>query len=361
MDRIVAPVLPSLTQQLSEDLLFRALWERVLNDPERCLLVRATVLRRPGDRTILRALANADDAPDTAIERLRASSLLTEMEDRRFEVHPSVAQLARQHASNIDTLLEEGHHLAGTTLEEIARQSRYWDDGLEAAYHLNEVGEADRAFDLLLGHIEWLNGRGRFLDSLASLELLSEPEALSLQNQARLLLIKSDIKIGLGNLASALPDVQAAIVMGKQLAQQDTTNTQWQRDLSVSHNKIGDIFLAQGNLDDALSAYRDSLAIAEPLAQQDTTNTQWQTDLVVSYWKIAQLNVDFAEMPFDRESLLQNGLAILYRLQNESRLTHQQQEWVPALEQALEQAKQPPSSGILASIRTIWHKFISWW
>src|SRR5437660_678656 len=36
---IVAPALPSLTQQLSEDLLFGALWERVLDAPARHLLV----------------------------------------------------------------------------------------------------------------------------------------------------------------------------------------------------------------------------------------------------------------------------------------------------------------------------------
>jgi hypothetical protein len=40
----------------------------------------------------------------------------------------------------------------------------------------------------------------------------------------------------------------------------------WQRDLSVSYNKVGDVLVAQGKLDEALKSYRDSLAIAERLA-----------------------------------------------------------------------------------------------
>ena len=38
-----------------------------------------------------------------------------------------------------------------------------------------------------------------------------------------------------------------------------------QRDLSVSHNKIGDVLVAQGDGPGALAAYRKGLAIAEAL------------------------------------------------------------------------------------------------
>ena len=48
---------------------------------------------------------------------------------------------------------------------------------------------------------------------------------------------------------------------------------EWQRDLSVSLRKIGDVLLAQGKLDEALKAYRDSLAIRERLAAADPSNT----------------------------------------------------------------------------------------
>jgi predicted negative regulator of RcsB-dependent stress response len=61
----------------------------------------------------------------------------------------------------------------------------------------------------------------------------------------------------------------------------DPANTQWQRDLSVSETKIGDVLVAQGAGPGALAAYRRGLAIAEALARRDPANTQWQRDLSV--------------------------------------------------------------------------------
>ena len=52
----------------------------------------------------------------------------------------------------------------------------------------------------------------------------------------------------------------------ERLATADPSNAGWQRDLSVSHEKVGDVLTAQGRLDHALEAYRASLAIAERLA-----------------------------------------------------------------------------------------------
>ncbi len=40
----------------------------------------------------------------------------------------------------------------------------------------------------------------------------------------------------------------------------------WQRDLSISYEKVGDVLVRQGKLDEAVKAYRDSLAIREQLA-----------------------------------------------------------------------------------------------
>ena len=48
------------------------------------------------------------------------------------------------------------------------------------------------------------------------------------------------------------------------------------------------MLVAQGDLPEALQAYRDSLAIAERLAAADPSNAEWQRDLSVSYEKIAE-------------------------------------------------------------------------
>jgi hypothetical protein len=54
----------------------------------------------------------------------------------------------------------------------------------------------------------------------------------------------------------------------------------------VSQEKIGDVQQAQGDLAAALTSYRASLAIRGRLAQADPGNAGWQRDLSVSQEKI---------------------------------------------------------------------------
>ena len=68
----------------------------------------------------------------------------------------------------------------------------------------------------------------------------------------------------------------------------DPGNAGWQRDLSVSHNKIGEVQQAQGDLAAALASYQASLAIAERLAKEDPGQCAgWQRDLAISYRNVA--------------------------------------------------------------------------
>ena len=58
----------------------------------------------------------------------------------------------------------------------------------------------------------------------------------------------------------------------ERLAQSDPSDAGWQRDLSVSYDKVGDVQVAQGDLAAAMQSYRDSLAIRQRLAQSDPGN-----------------------------------------------------------------------------------------
>ena len=73
------------------------------------------------------------------------------------------------------------------------------------------------------------------------------------------------------------------------LAASDPSNAGWQRDLSVSLEKLGDLAVAQGDLPGAARRLSESLAIAERLAASDPANAEWQRDLWVSYWRMADL------------------------------------------------------------------------
>jgi hypothetical protein len=66
---------------------------------------------------------------------------------------------------------------------------------------------------------------------------------------------------------------------GQRLADADPGNAGWQRDLSVSHEKIGNVAVSAGDFAAARSAYETSLAISSRLAALDPSNAQWRNDL----------------------------------------------------------------------------------
>ena len=105
---------------------------------------------------------------------------------------------------------------------------------------------------------------------------------------------------------AALGDVVPLYERGKDVLQRlagaDPGNAGWQRDLSVSHNKIGDVLVAQGNLAQALESYRASLAIAERLAGADPGNAGWQRDLSVSHERIGDVLAAQGNLPQALES-----------------------------------------------------------
>jgi tetratricopeptide (TPR) repeat protein len=109
--------------------------------------------------------------------------------------------------------------------------------------------------------------------------LLASCDHPFLAQQATFLIAKV---IDYRSLAAAKSLLQITHVVLHRLASADPGNAGWQRDLSVSHNKIGDVLSAQGDLNAALGAYRASLAIAERLASADPGNAGWQRDLSVS-------------------------------------------------------------------------------
>ena len=159
-------MLPELETQLSENLLFGALWDRVLDTPERELLIRAGVLRRPGDRGLLVALAGRGE---DSVSRLVKTGLLTEIREPRsgggwsltYWVHPTLLRLAEGRCENSDDVRREGHQRTGDHLEKMARSSPSWEDKVEAAYHLRRCGQLDRSCDLMAPLVEHLQDRGR--------------------------------------------------------------------------------------------------------------------------------------------------------------------------------------------------------
>lgn len=95
-----------------------------------------------------------------------------------------------------------------------------------------------------------------------------------------------DVLLELENVPGALMAYRAGLEIRKALAELEPDNTQWQRDVSLTHDNIGDALQARGESSEALAAYRMSLEIAEALVHQDPENTEWQRDLSISHYKI---------------------------------------------------------------------------
>jgi tetratricopeptide (TPR) repeat protein len=122
-----------------------------------------------------------------------------------------------------------------------------------------------------------------------------------------------DIAVARGNLTVALAAYDEARSAMERLAAPDAGNANWQRDLSVSYEKVGGVQEAQGNLAGALKSYSDSLAIADRLAKSDPGNAGWQRDLSVSYAKLAKAHRQSGDKAKAREFLRQ-GQEIMMRL-----------------------------------------------
>ena len=113
-----------------------------------------------------------------------------------------------------------------------------------------------------------------------------------------------------GDLVGALAAYRTCLAIRDTLASRDADNTQWQRVLYVSQVNIGDVLVAQGDLPGALAAYHTGLAIMEPLAARDASNTLWQRDLCISNVKLGDVLVAQGDLP-GALAAYHTGLAIM--------------------------------------------------
>jgi len=110
------------------------------------------------------------------------------------------------------------------------------------------------------------------------------------------------VLVAQGKLDEALQAYRDSLAITEHLVATYGSNTRWQRDLSVSDNKVGDLLEAQGKLDEALKTYHNALSIRERLVAADRSNTNWQRDLAVSYSKIGDVMVKQARTEDARAS-----------------------------------------------------------
>ena len=122
-----------------------------------------------------------------------------------------------------------------------------------------------------------------------------------------------DFAVAAGDLAAARTSYQICRDISARLAAADPANTQWQRELSVSHNRLGDLAVAAGDLAAARTSYQADLDIAVRLAAADPANTEWQRDLSISHERLGDLARAAGDLAAARASY-QAALDIAVRL-----------------------------------------------
>jgi hypothetical protein len=98
-------------------------------------------------------------------------------------------------------------------------------------------------------------------------------------NRSIVLNVSGDLARVEGDLPAARRAFEAALAIATRLAAADPANTEWQRDLSISHIKLGELLFSEGNVHAAKGTYRLAAEIVKQLVARDSTNAQWRADL----------------------------------------------------------------------------------
>jgi serine/threonine protein kinase/tetratricopeptide (TPR) repeat protein len=107
--------------------------------------------------------------------------------------------------------------------------------------------------------------------------LTSSDKSPEVVRQRSIALVNSgDISFDRGDLVGALKTYQEAMVAQNKLIEQNPKNITWQRDLSESFLKIGEVLRLQGNIDGALEDYRESLRICKELVAKNSSDATSQ-------------------------------------------------------------------------------------
>ena len=76
----------------------------------------------------------------------------------------------------------------------------------------------------------------------------------------------------------------------EQLAETASDDADLQRSRSAMLNEFGETYLTLGDLEQALKAHREGLTIAERLATSDASNRKWQRDVWVSHNRVGDVS-----------------------------------------------------------------------
>ena len=150
------------------------------------------------------------------------------------------------------------------------------------------IAASDRGQQLALRK-ESKEARREFLTALKIAQWLSE-QAPDFQRDLSVAHNQlGDLERALGNGEKAKQYFEDALAIRKALVAKEPNRADFQRDLSVSYTKLGDLERALGNGEKAKQYFEDALAIRKALAAKEPNRADFQRDLSVSYERLGDL------------------------------------------------------------------------
>ncbi len=352
------------------------------------LLRQVAVCRMPVDPIDIIRAHTTD--PDTA-HRPEVIAALTRLRDLTLlnpgptvGMHPWTAELVTSDNTStaaLHTRAEQMHW------QRIREDRAGFDDWIDLARHAAGQGHWDELASLAADVVQHvLPGTAARLAYTADIRDL-------IPTTERPWILVADLTVqallAIGDLPGARTQHAHIHAVVRDRAAADPSNTQWQRDLSVSHEQLGDLAVAAGDLAAARTAYQAGLDIryaagrrrpqqhpvaARPvgqphklgdlavaagdltaartahqagldirtrLAAADPSNTEWQRDLSVSHDKLGDLAVAAGDLTAARTAY-QAGLDIATRL---AAADPSNTEWQRDLSVSHEQARRPRGRG----------------
>ena len=117
-----------------------------------------------------------------------------------------------------------------------------------------------------------------------ALRLAREAEDRPVEAEAQCLL--GDVRQAQGNLDEAQAAFGEYLTICRRLAEQDPSNTGWQRELAVAYSRVGEVLQAQGKLEAAQAVFGERLSISRRLVERDPNNAGWQRGLAVAHNRV---------------------------------------------------------------------------
>ena len=213
-----------------------------------------------------------------ARDAARLADLTLIQDGEQIGMHPWTAELVTRNTGA--DLSGEHERALAMRLRRFDQQQGSYADLVDIPRHLAALGRYDEAADIAAQASRALPGTLAVVAYLAEVRPLIPPAErawIQVAEQEFNALLRA------GDLPSATRLLHAIHDQVQARAAADPANTEWQRDLSVSHNKLGDVAIAAGDLAAARTAYQACQDIAARLAAADPANTEWQRDLSVSH------------------------------------------------------------------------------